>query len=258
MSKDGDFERTIHVGSHNPYALAFSPDSTKLASGSEHEKVGLWTIGGDPIRTLDHHGEVNSVAFSPDGNYLASGSDDGTVQVWLQTENRWSSWPTADHEGALGVAFNRTGQVVAVGQRNHTVGLWVVGSPFISAVNVQTLEGHSHMVGFVAFSSDGALLASGSNDGTVRLWYGSDVPYTHKETLGSGGEGRVLGLAFSPDNEWLAATLEDSGVRLWRVSDTTIEHTLRESDGGIAFSPDGNYLATCDGYRVKLWSLKLD
>ena len=72
-------------GTDSPgYAVAFSPDGTKLASGSWDFTVKLWEVSTRKhIATFPGHiGWVSSVAFSPDSTKLASGSFDGTVLVW--------------------------------------------------------------------------------------------------------------------------------------------------------------------------------
>ena len=65
--------------------MAFSPDGTKLASGSADKTIRLWDVSsgkaiGEPFQGLSDW--VRSVAFSPDGTKLASGSVDKTIRLW--------------------------------------------------------------------------------------------------------------------------------------------------------------------------------
>ena len=64
-------------------ALSFSPDGSRLASGSDDKTVRLWDgATGAPISTLEGHSDyVTSLSFSPDGSRLASGSYDKIVRL---------------------------------------------------------------------------------------------------------------------------------------------------------------------------------
>src|SRR5262249_7519364 len=73
--------------------VVFSPDGTRLASGStSHDRnVIVWDLEtGEPRLRLQGHtsSKILGVAFSPDGARLASGSLDGTVRVWDAADGR--------------------------------------------------------------------------------------------------------------------------------------------------------------------------
>ncbi|PAV18322.1 WD40 domain containing protein [Pyrrhoderma noxium] len=122
------------IEGHNGTVLsvAFSPDGSRIASGSGDETVRIWDsksgnfIAG-PFR--EHSNWILSVAFSPDGTRIASGSADKTVLIWDSETGKLVAGPFEGHSsGVLSVAFSPDGSRIASGSRDKTVRIWDVHS----------------------------------------------------------------------------------------------------------------------------------
>ncbi len=166
-------ERTLDRHSDAVIGMAFSADSTLLATGSAMGpddiadiSIKVWAVAdGRELFTLKGHSEdIHAVAFSPDGNFLASGSIDQTVKIWDVKSGQLIR--TLHHgNGIMDVTFSPDGTLVASAGADGNVKLW-------DATNGRLLKTLTHPdeLKTVAFSPDGTLLASGGYDNLVYLW----------------------------------------------------------------------------------------
>ncbi|KAJ5098527.1 hypothetical protein N7532_005528 [Penicillium argentinense] len=119
---------------------------------------------------------------------------------------------------------------------------------------LQTLEGHSHWVDLITWSSDGSRLASASKDKTVRIW---DPATGQCASTLEGHNSSVTSIAWSPDGSRLASASEDKTVRIWGLATSQCVSTLKGHSSwvaSIAWSPDGSRLASAsEDKTVRTW-----
>ena len=116
------------------------------------------------------------------------------------------------------------------------------------------LVGHSEGVVGIAFSRDGSMLASASDDRTVKLW---NLDGQLLKTF-EGHTGQVYEVSFSPDNRIIASASLDKTVRLWKIDGTSLRTIKAHTDcvRGVSFSPDGQIIASASADRtVRLWKI---
>lgn len=202
-------------------SLAYSPDGSHLVTASQ-DSILVWDLA--TRRLIDQSGSWSfsggeSLTLTPDGRIVASlGADvDTAVPGVANLDLGWVSF----NRSAL--AASPKGRTLATGSSDHTVQLWNPPDP--SKVDdlskksppiklLATLTGHSANVTSVAFTPDGATLASGDADGTIRLW---DVK-AHRAiaTWANGGASAATSLSFTPDGQTLISADADGKIRLWQ------------------------------------------
>jgi eukaryotic-like serine/threonine-protein kinase len=237
------------------YAVAFSPDGTKIATadgdwGSSKGEARLWdTATGKPLGPpMKHEGWVKAVAFSPDGTKIVTASS-GEARLWDATTRKPLGLPMK-HEGQVdSVAFSPNGTKIATASRDKTARLWdtATGKPLGPPME------HENWVNAVAFSPDGTKIVTASS-WEARLW---DATTRKPLGLPMKHEGQVDSVAFSPDGTKIATASGDKTARLWdTATGKPLGPPIKHEDGAyaVAFSPDGTKIATWGaGDTARLW-----
>jgi WD40 repeat protein/transcriptional regulator with XRE-family HTH domain len=229
--------RAAASGSGLVESVAFSPDGTMLATGSDAAPgvatgsdgtVRLWSVT-DPahprLLAKVHDSGTSSVycvAFSPDGKTLAAASADNLTRMW-DIADRSDPAPlgaplTGPASYAMSVAFSPDGKTLAVGSADKTARLWNITDPARPSLIGTPLTGPASYVWSVAFSRDGKTLAAGVTDGTVWLWNLRHLARPALLATLTGPGAQVFSVAFGPGGHSLAAGSADGTVRLWDTS----------------------------------------
>lgn len=145
-----------------------NPDLTLFTYRGEHNVIHLWDIVHSQLRTtfVGHADQIIRVHFHPTQPFMASTSDDGVILLWNVRTGALQQRLQPTTPGLWDGQFNPRLPILAVTNEEDAIELWTTDT----GNKVQTLTGHAGLIE-MAFSPDGNLLASGTDDDfLIRIW----------------------------------------------------------------------------------------
>jgi WD40 repeat protein len=242
------------------YGVAFSANGEKLLSGSECHPANIRMF--DVVTgNLEWNYDVGTtfmciqgVKFSSNGSLIASVEELGNILIFDNTGATPVIVDTIDTGTSYAFAtdFTPANDRIAVGASSGKMNIYNLpgGSLF------KSVAAHSGYVYSVAYSPDGAWLASGGADNKVKIWTADGVL---KFAL-AGHDHDVTSVKFTPDNAFLVTGGRDGNVKIWNTADGSIVRTIDAHNAEIKqvdVSADGSMIVSASSDQTsRIWNFQ--
>lgn len=237
------------------HGIAIHPETDEIIAGTSDGLMRVWNTEGQLLHVSDkiHRTSISSISANHQG--IISAASDGQICTWSVLLE--SLGCTQANTRINSVALNPKDGSFAAGGDDGIVYVWNNRGRLLSK-----FRGHQDSVHSLTFSGDGDRIISGSDDLTVRVWDYQKNPTeivieaAHNESIWS--------VEFHPTRQLFASASSDGVVKLWNQLDSSLNRSIALGENSrpwpvyLAFSPDGNVLATGNDadVSVRYWDLQ--
>lgn len=238
-------------------SVAFSPNGSLLAAGSEDGSIRLWSVTArrETLSIKGHNSLVGSLAFLSDNKTLVSASDDKAVKLW--------NVETGELEATMWDNRQPVIRTIIV----ESEGLSISGGEDDGSIVVHDLRSRRMIRGFkvnipplrsMAYCDRAGTLALGNNNGSVELWSIGNRRKIGALSFGPADTSAIKSLACSADGKVLAAGNDSGRLRLFSLPEgveikTAADQAVNSPILTLAFSPARKQVAI--GYENGIFQL---
>ena len=211
------------------------------------------------INSGGHSGKIFNILFTPGGEQIVSISEDKTIRIWdARTGELVKKFESEIAKGPAGMFYASSmspdGKYLAVAgypvpteEGNHIILIDVE-----KGEQVGTAKGHNNVINSLDFTGNGKYLASGSDDGTIKIWAVAES-HTMAEVTTLDVGSRVTGLSFNDKNQSLAVASDQREVIVYdllKLNEGATSFSPRMLKGHkdlvnkVAYAPDGTFIAS--------------
>lgn len=242
---------TISLGTTYAFAIAFAPNSHKVAIAASNGKLQTYTLstGAIDLNLNAHPGWVTAVAYSPDNSRIITGGADDKVKIWDTLGNVLDT--LIGHLADItAVRYTPDGTKIISSSKDNSIKIWDAASGTL----LQTITVSNQDVNAFDISPNGNYVVTASLDTTIRVWSLAD--YSLQSTYAMANSGFYYAVAWSPDGTKIATGTDVGLVIVYDA--TTVGVNENNPDFTVNLFPNPcAELLTVEYAEGKISSLKI-